>query len=211
MSAAEELWIYHDAASGLSSSSPTHGSCHTWKVRRNRLNMVRLATLVSTRESGPGAFGLMSTDVRACVCEYASTRSLPGDVERDNEQDMMSVPIQRVNLRVHQCPGSRGMFLFHVFFLRFVFKGISPQIPPCCTKTARFSMCLVCVCVKEREMALLTGFIFILNEENMIVRSAEFSKTLLQVFPHIKKRCFFITHIIRCNRKILWEFAPQWQ
>lgn len=47
MSAGEELWIYHDTVSPLSYSSAPHGSCHTLKGQKNRLNMVRLAFLLT--------------------------------------------------------------------------------------------------------------------------------------------------------------------
>lgn len=90
MSAGEELWIYHDTVSPLSYSSSPHGSCH----QKNRLNMERLAFLLSSEVSGPGADGLLWTVqcawvrvyMRACV--YMSVTvcacSPPGDLELDS-------------------------------------------------------------------------------------------------------------------------------
>lgn len=70
MPAGEELGIYHDTVSPLGYSSAPHGSCHTLKGQKNRLNMVGLAFLLTKLR---GVWGQVQMDSleRCGVCTRA--------------------------------------------------------------------------------------------------------------------------------------------
>lgn len=133
MPAGEELWIYHDTVSPLSYSSAPHGSCHTLKGQKNRLNMVRLAFLLGKLR---GVWARCRWTLSSgAVCVYMSVTagaSLPGDVkgEHDSWQEMMSVWSQRFRCDggVCRCAGSRGMFLFN-YPLYFHLVSCSKEFP----------------------------------------------------------------------------------
>ena len=140
MSAGEGLWIYHDTVSLLSFSWAPHGSCHTLKGQKNRLNTVRLAFLL-TKLRGVWARCRWTRVVQClyvCVCAWAwqhlCARSFPGDVEGNmiphrtwcqlevSKSSNVTEGFAAVSVLV-EC----WMFLFTKLSLGFMFKGISPE------------------------------------------------------------------------------------
>ena len=161
MSTGEELWIYHDAVSPLSYSSAPHGSCHTLKGQKSRLNTVRLAFLL-TKLRGVGA---RCRWTQMALCVYMSVTESVFLVfsrwcggQHDTSQDMMSVGSRSVRCDggVCRCVGSCGMLnvslhLPSIFSLGFMFKGISPENPLHSTKTTRHVCVYLCERARERE------------------------------------------------------------
>lgn len=123
----------------------------------------------------------MCVRVRECVRPRNSARWLPGDAELDNEQDMMSVPMRRVNLRVRQCVGSGGMFLF-TYCSYYSSVSCSKEFPlqSLCVAQKPQILCVfgVCVCKRESKKVLLMCFIFMPNVDSMIVWRVEFINLL---------------------------------
>lgn len=162
MSTGEELWIYHDTVSPLSYSSAPHGSCHTLIGQKNRLNMVRLAFLL-TKLRGVWArcrWTPLHSTVCVHVCKYAFMRacSPPGDVEGN------VIPNRTwCQLEVRASDVTEGfavvLVLMECWMFLFTYRPYFPGVS--CLK--EFPLTTLCVAQKPQDVCVCVWLLVCLN------------------------------------------------